>query len=421
MKSEKAYNLLTQRLLAEGYTAENHPDYVFLPYGWDKEDPLNNLYGGFQYYGWHTYSKVFKTPCGIQCKGMRCITGMYYQNKNFTFEDDAPVIHCPYHNKGCLQKDAALRDAGIIGDMCNVHMVDEEYQYEGSVEEIIKMEEDEIRRKKIGFELMRNGRTCPIHMDYNQEKGEWTMTYNPRNCAHLKCRGQIGGSSQNICPILGRELDPQKGNVFYDIKIRRYRADLDGTLFEGQIDTHITKGVRLYEYTVSMDICRNIVKLCQDEIRQKVAMEYHEETFRALYHNREFTVEVINIRAEQRENRDLMQDLQDIKEGIIITHESDRIKQNSAMKKKRREDSKQKRIVAIERKILSQGYGNLESIDQKKACKLLGFDRIDELEAIREEKMQEEQEEFVQISMFDQMNFARDMDTVNEKEEPHHV
>lgn len=407
METEKKYNLLTQRLLAEGYTADNHPDFVEVPNSWmDKDNPLRNFYGGFRYYGWYVYQKTYKTPCGIQCKGTSCMTGLYTQGKDFTFEDDMATIRCPFHNKDCVKKDAALRNAGVISDRCNVHMVDEEYQYEGSVEGILKLEDDRIQREKIGFEMMHNGRTCSNHMRYDQEKGEWTMTYNPYNCAYLKCYGQIGKKYEEgklICPILGRPLDPKKGNVFYDIKIRFRRNDLDGTLFEGQIDTQIRKGVRYLKSPVSMDICQNIVKLCQDEIRQYVEMEYHDQLFFAQYYNREFSVEVLNIRAEQRESRDLMQDLQDIRDGISITHESDRLSQATRDKKERREKSRQKRIAAMEKKILSIGYGNMEAIDQYKACKFLSFDRIDELEAMREENLQKEHEKPMQLSLFDFM------------------
>ncbi|MDE6518134.1 MAG: hypothetical protein K2L18_09870, partial [Acetatifactor sp.] len=327
MEAEQKYNLLTQRLLAAGYTADNYPDYVEVARsGQDKVNPLNNFYGGFQYYGWYVYQRVYKTPCGIQCKGTSCMTGLYTQGKNFTFEDDMATIHCPFRNNDCMKKDAALRNAGVISNLCNVHMVDEEYQYDGSVEGILKLEDDRIRREKIGFEMMHNGRTCSNHMRYDHEKGEWTMEYNPCDCAKLKCYGQIGGkydeNGHPMCPILGRELDPKKGNVFYDIKTRFYRDDLDGTLFEGQIDTQIQKGVRFLKSPVSMDICRNIAKLCQDEIEWRVRSEYHDKIFFADYHGREFSVEVLNIRAEQRESRELMQDLQDKSDGIAIHHES---------------------------------------------------------------------------------------------------
>ena len=38
------YNKLTQRLIAEGYTAEDHPDYVYVA-----DKTLDNYKGGFEY------------------------------------------------------------------------------------------------------------------------------------------------------------------------------------------------------------------------------------------------------------------------------------------------------------------------------------------------------------------------------------
>ena len=50
------YNLLTQKLLAEGYTVENHPDYVYIRNSYSEtQDPLQNFDGGFRYYEWYIY------------------------------------------------------------------------------------------------------------------------------------------------------------------------------------------------------------------------------------------------------------------------------------------------------------------------------------------------------------------------------
>lgn len=401
---EKEYNLLTQKLLAEGYTVTNHPDYVYVGRSW-KDNPLDNWNGGFEYYGWYVYEKTFRTPCGLQCKGKSCMTGMRRVGVEFTFENDMATVRCPYHDKECMKKHPGLRNAGAVSDRCNVHMTDEEYCYEGSVEGLLKMEDDRIRREKISFDLMHNGRTCENHMRYDREKGEWRMHYNPCECARAGCSGNLGKAVEGarlICPILGRPLDHRKGNVFYDIKVTSQRRSLDGTLFEGQVDTQIEKGVRFLNHPVSMDICRNIVKLCQDEIESWVRLNrYHTELFFAEYYGRVFTVEILNIRAEQRESRDLMQDLQDIRDGIQIFHASDAERQNKENKKERREKAKKKRIEAIEKKILDIGFGNLEYIDQNRAYKLLSLDRIDELEAVREEKIKKEQEKPVQMSIFD--------------------
>lgn len=402
----RGYNELTKRLLAEGYTVDNYPKYVYPGRTCqNKENPLDNLDGGFEYYRWYVYEKAFRTPCGLMCKGTLCMTGLTYLDQEWNFENDMATIHCPYHKCDCDSKDARLPRAGVLKDFCNVHMTDEEYQYEGSVEEILKLWEDQIRREKISFSLQRNGKVCDLHMHYNRDDEKWEMHYDPGTCARFRCKGHANNvGERGICPILGRELCREKGNVYYDLKISFRRKDLDGTLFDGQIDTQIKKGIRVFEHPVSMDICRNYAKLCKDEIKWKVHSKYHDKLFFAeRYEGHEFAVEVLNIRAEQKESRDLMQDLQDIKDGIQIVHVSDAKKREKEQKREKRRQAKEKRIAAIEKKILSVGYGNLESIEQHRACKLLGFDRIDELEVIREAKLKEEQEKPVQLSLFDMM------------------
>ena len=41
------YNLLTQGLLAAGYTVDDHPDYVVLRDGYGTRKSLDNYHGGF--------------------------------------------------------------------------------------------------------------------------------------------------------------------------------------------------------------------------------------------------------------------------------------------------------------------------------------------------------------------------------------
>ena len=95
-----------------------------------------------------------------------------------------------------------------------------------------------------------------------------------------------------------------------------------------------------------------------------------------------------------------MQDLQDIKAGIEIYHASDEEKRIKEQKHEKRENAKQKRIEKIEQRILQIGYGNMEPYEQDRCCKYLDFDRIDELEAIREERLKEQALEPVQLSLF---------------------
>ena len=203
-----------------------------------------------------------------------------------------------------------------------------------------------------------------------------------------------------ICPVLGRSLDRKKGNVFYDIRTSGRRYDLDGTLFEGERFCHIKKGCRFFKKPVSMDICRIFVNTCKDEILWKVKGQYSQELFFADYFGRDWKLEVENIRAEQRESRDLMQDLQDTRDGITVIHDSDAQRKQRIEKKERREEAKRKRISRLEKRLLDSRFDGLESIDQIRARKWLGEERICGLEKLRKKKEEEQKMEPVQMSLF---------------------
>ena len=257
------------------------------------------------------------------------------------------------------------------------------------------MREDEIQRQKLSFILQRNGRVCEKQMRYDQSEECWRMEYDPADCVRFRCGG--------FCPIRGRQLDRKRGNVFYDLMITGRDYSKDGTLFEGERFTRITKGIRALDHPVSMDICKAYAKLCKDEIQRRVQSKYHRELFFAKYHGRDFSAEVLNIRAEQRESRDLLRDLEDIRAGIRVYHASDQKKQEIQEKRERREQARQARIKRLEKKLLDEGYENLplHSIDRAHADKWLSEERRKELSNLREQRIQEERNSPVQLSLFD--------------------
>lgn len=409
----KEYNELTKRLLAEGYTAESFPkDKVHIAHGCYSRNgnPLDNIYGGFEYNRTYYENFIYKTGCGMFAKGINVLTSMGFMGEEWCHENDNPVIRCPYDKAECPDNDSRLhgmQGGGLcIQCWCVCHRTAEPYNYENSFEKAKKEQHEEKERKYLEYCEAHKGRICRNHMHFDERTRIWALRYNPEICARMKCYGWKGralNEHSSICPIMGRELTKEKGNVFYDLKTSYLRTDLNGTLFEGQIDTAIEKGARVFDAPVSMDICRNYVKLCKDDLISKVRMQYHSELFFAERNGRYFDIEVLNIRSERRESRDLMQDLQDIKEGIKISHVSDLEKHKKEQKKKNRQQQKEKKIAALEKKILSVGYGNMDLYEQNKICKLLDFDRIDELETLRQQKIREEQEKPVQLSMFDMM------------------
>ena len=91
------YNLLTQRLLSEGYSVDHYPDYVqiqgsTLPGG----DPLNNLGGGFVFKKAIANDCIYKTGCGKYVLGKNVNSDMSYMGILWCHENDNPVIRCPY-------------------------------------------------------------------------------------------------------------------------------------------------------------------------------------------------------------------------------------------------------------------------------------------------------------------------------------
>lgn len=403
------YNLLTQRLLIEGYTAENHPDFVEVGRpAFSKTNILDNFDGGFRYYFWHIAEKVYKTPCGMQCKGKTAITGLSWLGNEWSYENDCPCIICPKGEVDCELREEPFKSqgTGVLCRHCVVHPVDEEYKYKGSCEAEKHLLDDRIRREKVSFILEKNHHVCENHMRYDIKEKKWIFNYNPMNCANGFCRAQTSDFQDGgWCPVLNKYLSKEKGNIFYDVKYSGRDYGKDGTLFEGERFERIVKGKQLFNKPIRLDIARVIANLCQDSIRQTArwnTTDYDALTFFLAERGQiDFQWEVINIRAEKKRARDLEQDLEDIANGIMVTHEFDIQKAKKQEKADRRKQAKLKRIERIEKLIIKEGYDNLEKADQNRACKLLDIGRIDELDAKHLENLQNIKNQPRQISIQD--------------------
>lgn len=305
-------------------------------------------------------------------------------------------MRCPYQKDSCGLRNPIL--GGVHGGglakifHCDCHQTDEPYNYEKSVEKVRDDYERMKKRKYDEFSDRVKGHVCYWHMHWSDWTQEWKQHYDPMTCArHCMNTGRE-------CDLRHVPVSRKKGNVFYDVKISYLRHD--GTLFDGQEVIKINKGVRLFETGKSMTICEEVVKRCRDKIMRK-----ERDKRRAEILLRGWKVEVLNIRAERRESRDLMQDLQDISEGIEITHASDMEKAAKTAKKERQQQAQEKRIRKLEKKLLECGYYNLEehSLDRIHADKWLGEERIEELEKERKRKIKEQENQPVQLSLFDMM------------------
>ncbi len=161
--------------------------------------------------------------------------------------------------------------------------------------------------------------------------------------------------------------------------------------------------IKVGGYLIPVQNCKICARLCQDRIKEKVRNHYFTELFFSEYHGRYFSFEIQNVRAEQRESRDLMQDLEDIRNGIQIVHASDMEKRDLENKRESRRQSRESAVRRLEKKLLENGYESLEeySTDRRHADKWLGPERIAELENLHRLKEKERKEQPVQLSLFD--------------------
>lgn len=394
----KEYNLLTKQLLKAGYTAENYPDYVRV--GTSRlsgDDPLNNLDGGFEYKRWKIDEFVYKTGCGKYVKGRNVLDNMSYMGVEWTHENNNPVFRCPYDNPECQYNDK--RFYGITGGgvciqcWCTCHRTEDIYDYKNSIEKANDDRKAETDRKYQEYSDLHNGRICRNHMFYNERTRTWAQCYEPYRCTRT-CFSQNG-----YCPILGKQLSKKHGNVYYDLKTSGIRND--DTLWNGERWTNIRKNIRYFKKPCSMDICEAFIK----NQKEKIASDYRLNHASYFMMDPTLEFEILNIRAESRPSRDLEQDLADLQAGISIVFDDIAEKQAKEYKKQKRQQAQEKRIAKLEKKILDVGYWNLEeySIDRIHADKWLGEERINELEEIRQQKIKEEQEKPVQLSLFDMM------------------
>lgn len=387
----REHNLLTQRLLAEGYTKDNYPDYV---------KGYNDFYGGFEYKVSYRDKLTYITPCGLLCKGETAMGGMAFCGQNWEFENDCPTIICPLYVKNCDKTYECFKNS----DRCPVCLTDKKWIYEGSVEELKKNNEEEKERLKQEFIKIHNNRVCEKHMKYDPYKKEWVFHYDATTCANGECRAQTTAFLDGaLCPVLNRVITREKGNVYYDVRFWGRDYTKDGTLFEGEQFQRVIKDVPLYQKPIRLEVAKAIAKTGREYIEFMVRYNskwYDSMTmYKAELGEIDLHWAVENIRAEKKIVRDLEADLKDINDGVRITHELDerrRIKQEKSEKKQKNKD---KRIDALERKVIAKGYENLSESDKRAVVKYIEQNRIKELKRLHEEESKKVTP--TQISLFD--------------------
>ena len=393
------YNELTKRLLAEGYTAEKHPAYVKVAGGqFGDGNALNNLYGGFEYLRTYADNRTYETPCGLLCKG-RMAMELHYNG--ITHENDNPVIHCPMHNNECSLRKDTSSIYGVDGALCPVKPTSKPYDQIHSAE-AEKAKFEAWRSQKKDEYIAQHPRHCPNHLRWDDKAKEWTFNYNPLNCRAYNCIGKK-------CPVLGKTIRPDKGNIYFDIEAEYPDRSKDGTFFEGERITEKTIGIQYFDKPELLDICEACIRAGKDHIlwtieTNKVAKMYGGwMLFQARLGKIDFNYRISNMRAEKRNFRDLEQDLQDAEDGTIIRSAAEEERREKAEKKERRDKAKEKKIEQARKLIIRKGLDGMEEYERKKVIKLL--DSADIVKAQHEHDAEQRRKENapVQMSLFDML------------------
>lgn len=345
-------NKITRELLAQGWTKDQTPE------GFQK---WNDFYGGWEYKRSVTYKFVFQTPCGMLVKGDKVTGDMSYMGVHWMFENDNPVVNCPFYSLHyCPLRHTLLQGEHIynyrsrLGDIkhCAVKRTDIPWEYGNSVEKVLDDNEKEEDALWTAFYAKHKGRVCRHQSHYNRSEKKWYVHYDPLVCSHYHCEH---------CSILDKPISPKKANVYYDLKKSHIQKG-QGFMPDETI-VSVNKGIKLLR--ASETICEAIVRYARHHIQHKVYMENHSFCFFG------GTVEVLNLRAERKESRDLLQDLQDVANGIAVTHQSDLQKADKAAKRARRQESQQRRVERFKKLICKNGFDNLSESDKHRAKKHL--------------------------------------------------
>ena len=377
------YNLLTKRLLAEGYTADNHPEYVRISA--EYRNSLDNSDGGFVYTADAEAERVYEAPCGRLCYGEYCLNKMSWCGIEFCHENDNPVIPlCPY-GKSCDLRPEPF--ASQPYPWCVAHPTDRSYVYEDSLECLEKEVLAKKNRDRDAF-LASHRNACIHHMKYRDATGRWEFRYDPSECTRVGCHN-------TFCPCLQKNLGSAKGNIFYDLETDAVDHTKDGTFWEGDRIRAVCKGLSIFSHPVNLTVLDAYLKVYGKRIiREKEAGSCED-----------CRVTVRNLHAAKRYQRDVDKDLEDTDSGIIVRHQKELDAMEKESKRKKRAVAAEKRLAKLRKRIVTDG---VEVYEVESLIKKLGKDEYLRLlnEHNRRSAERKTKQAPVQLSLFDMTDIA---------------
>lgn len=396
-------NKLTERLLAQGVKLEDHKTW---PEGvWACE--INN----FGYSREYRFMPTWESPCGLLIHAHGDMWGETWVNGEFKCaENDNPLFRCPLPGKPCQHR--LDLPAGIN---CQFHRTDREWSEEESVERLYKRYDDMLRRT-----LDRNKALYPgwngvcsnlKNVDMPDGSVKQTVSYKVEECIRVGC-----SSTQCVCRN-GAQRDTTKSNIFYDLYIeRRFTVGMIP-----YTDKRMMKGLKVFNKPVARTDAEIALKMWRHDpdsplvpmaLRNKLnaggqthMRDMSTEAFFVKHHKYwdgrtdvELFVEIRNIRIGKNEQRDMLQDLMDVQDGIAVKHASDEAKAAKAVKSQERFERKVKKYGRLLADSAARS-GKVENMrpDLQKAIR----DEAQRILEQRREHEKKESEKGEQITFFD--------------------
>jgi len=329
-------NKLTEQLLAEGYTKDNHPDYV----EWSN-------YKDFEFTHKYLLETVWETPCGLLKKGINSYNHMSHMGVTYCPENNNPRFGCPYFDeKSCEYR---IDTNEFWGCNCIYHLSDKSYNYEQSVEKLWD-EWDRIKHEA-WLEVIKDCGYC-TNFNWDRKSRKYIPRYKIGACIGIKCQNEI-------CAVTRKPRNLEKVNIFYDLlREKHYKKGLIE-----DTERSIEKGIKVFESPVARTDAEIWLKLNKKRFEPRKTRkdrtdeyfsENHGKTGFGEYQFFEFKATALNIRIERRESRDLLQDLRDAKEGFEVTHASDQAKAAKKNKSERRKKHQEDKIKRREKKNIAK-------------------------------------------------------------------
>lgn len=407
-------NRLTKRLLESGVSLND-------PATWP-EDVWRCDRANFAYKRERQFTPTWESPCGLLIRSHGDFWGEVWAGGEFhCAENDNPLFECPRPGAPCDH-----RLPYPAGMNCQFHRTERTWTEDGSCERLIRERlkvEQQWREVQMrdhpgfdGFCANLRKEELPDGM-FRYEKNYWL-----ERCISLKCKN-------TQCPCLGwKERDVRPANIFYDLYIER-------KFTEGLVpysEKSIIKGLKVFDKAVAMHDAELALRIWEKNPNARMlpsqmlrrldvavnlennigSKEVYFVRTHGKLHERECRVhaEIRNIRVARQDGRDLMQDLQDVRDGITVQHASDMQKAAKAQKNERYQAGKIKRMAQRMAKEMRESGAAPEDthvgglLERRNA----EFSAAVEAEAMRiiekaEEKKKLEGIKAAQISFFDQM------------------